>query len=320
MEFVIFIVFVCIYLVITNNFGFFGFLFIVGVAYFWFQHTAKQETKRLAEQKRIEEEKRKLEPCKHGTVSAKLNFKLCTKCVADYEAAKRQQEEKKRQEELKKLQIEQEYRRNICNRDYLKQTDAVEFERIIHALYRAMGYQVQETPVTNDGGVDGFATKGNIKIVLQCKRYAKARISRPAMQQFYGVVIGCKKDFPDFQVEGHFFTTSSFANTVKEYVAEHNKPIKLFDINETLKLIDRYLGINNIVPENYVTANMSRVVIRTAEDERFEQQIREIVRRDSRSRGACPKCGNGYLVRKTGRYGAFYGCTNYPRCRYTQNT
>lgn len=32
--------------------------------------------------------------------------------------------------------------------------------------------------------------------------------------------------------------------------------------------------------------------------------------------GQCPKCG-GNLVRRTGTYGAFYGCSNYPNCKYT---
>ncbi|MBV8681907.1 MAG: type I DNA topoisomerase [Caulobacteraceae bacterium] len=33
---------------------------------------------------------------------------------------------------------------------------------------------------------------------------------------------------------------------------------------------------------------------------------------------ACPNCGNGRLSLKTGRYGAFIGCSNYPECRYTR--
>lgn len=34
------------------------------------------------------------------------------------------------------------------------------------------------------------------------------------------------------------------------------------------------------------------------------------------SSGICPKCG-GTLVKRTGRYGTFYGCSNYPRCKFT---
>lgn len=32
--------------------------------------------------------------------------------------------------------------------------------------------------------------------------------------------------------------------------------------------------------------------------------------------GICPQCG-GTLVLRNGRYGNFYGCSNYPRCRFT---
>jgi len=32
--------------------------------------------------------------------------------------------------------------------------------------------------------------------------------------------------------------------------------------------------------------------------------------------GICPRCG-GNLVLRNGRYGSFYGCSNYPSCRFT---
>ena len=32
--------------------------------------------------------------------------------------------------------------------------------------------------------------------------------------------------------------------------------------------------------------------------------------------GKCPRCG-GTLIRRNGKYGTFYGCSNYPRCKYT---
>ena len=39
-------------------------------------------------------------------------------------------------------------------------------------------------------------------------------------------------------------------------------------------------------------------------------------RRFALRRGLCPRCG-GKLVLRQGRYGSFYGCSNYPECRYT---
>lgn len=30
----------------------------------------------------------------------------------------------------------------------------------------------------------------------------------------------------------------------------------------------------------------------------------------------CPECG-GEMRRKSGKYGSFWGCSNYPKCRFT---
>jgi DNA topoisomerase-1 len=41
-------------------------------------------------------------------------------------------------------------------------------------------------------------------------------------------------------------------------------------------------------------------------------------RADGTDPRACPTCGTGRLSLKTGRYGAFIGCSNYPECRFTR--
>lgn len=34
--------------------------------------------------------------------------------------------------------------------------------------------------------------------------------------------------------------------------------------------------------------------------------------------GPCPECGKGTLRRRNGKFGWFYGCSNYPKCKYTK--
>ena len=34
---------------------------------------------------------------------------------------------------------------------------------------------------------------------------------------------------------------------------------------------------------------------------------------------ACPECGQGELMERTGRYGPFLSCSRYPECRYRAN-
>ncbi len=60
----------------------------------------------------------------------------------------------------------------------------------------------------------------------------------------------------------------------------------------------------------------------TSESERkhhLENVARNKERRDAAvANGKCPRCG-GHLVLREGRYGRFYGCSNYPTCNYTLN-
>ncbi len=36
---------------------------------------------------------------------------------------------------------------------------------------------------------------------------------------------------------------------------------------------------------------------------------------DFETNDVCPRCG-GALVKRSGKYGTFMGCSNYPKCRY----
>ena len=51
-----------------------------------------------------------------------------------------------------------------------------------------------------------------------------------------------------------------------------------------------------------------------------KQHIAEIhkTQRDLEFDNICPRCG-GRLVVRNGRNGEFYGCSNYPNCRFTKN-
>lgn len=61
-------------------------------------------------------------------------------------------------------------------------------------------------------------------------------------------------------------------------------------------------------------------VISTSEADRvshLENVSRNKARRDAAvASGRCPLCG-GNLVLRTGRNGSFYGCSNYPQCKYS---
>lgn len=49
---------------------------------------------------------------------------------------------------------------------------------------------------------------------------------------------------------------------------------------------------------------------------RINRNNYEVRSQEAVENGRCPKCG-GHLVLRNGKHGAFYGCSNYPNCKYT---
>ena len=63
--------------------------------------------------------------------------------------------------------------------------------------------------------------------------------------------------------------------------------------------------------------------IRLAEEDLEKEHVQSIgerfIKRESAvEQGKCPRCG-GQLVARKGRYGVFYGCSNYPKCKFTHD-
>lgn len=60
---------------------------------------------------------------------------------------------------------------------------------------------------------------------------------------------------------------------------------------------------------------------RALNDCRMNQQVFEMLAKEQKSGTSgkvCPRCGQN-MIKRNGRFGEFYGCTGYPRCRYTEN-
>lgn len=113
-------------------------------------------------------------------------------------------------------------------------------------------------------------------------------------------------------------------------------PLVVFTGSATLKVLD----CDEVIYDGmlYETIRSYRNMILTPEqmehyariiDERLEENaetksahinaVRERVVEWDRevSAGLCPRC-DGRLVLRKGKYGSFYGCSNYPKCKYTK--
>lgn len=95
----------------------------------------------------------------------------------------------------------------------------------------------------------------------------------------------------------HVIYEKKLLSTISEY-----KTVYLSD--EDVNKVVETLEANNIreeVSDKQHVKNLRKV----------EKEINEKIRS-----GICPKCG-GHLIKRKGRYGSFYGCSNYPKCKFT---
>lgn len=98
-------------------------------------------------------------------------------------------------------------------------------------MFSALGWVVQQTPYTNDSGMDALLTKENRKFLLECKRYGKDNVvGRPTLNAFLGVMTAQKAE------GGFFVTTSSFSLPAKEFAASNN--ITLVDATRLVVMMD----------------------------------------------------------------------------------
>lgn len=97
----------------------------------------------------------------------------------------------------------------------------------------------------------------------------------------------------------------------------HHNVINIRDLNSLIKTYQKVVfredvlatAINKLTYSSFETSET--VSIHQAQVKaNIKSQRRDIME------GICPRCG-GSLIHKEGKYGSFWGCSNYPKCRYT---
>ena len=69
--------------------------------------------------------------------------------------------------------------------------------------------------------------------------------------------------------------------------------------------------IVNTIQQYYTIANNEEIKLHKHNVINRKYRAKSLIRK-----GVCPQCG-GQLVLRKGRYGSFYGCSNYPKCKFT---
>lgn len=277
--------------------------------------------------------KRKKIRCKHG-VEGGETLLLCNLCNYEKDQKKRVAErliverqiqadilEKAsvlKREELRKLV---EYK--LKSKEYLMSLSPRDFEDVISDLFRQLGYNVKQTPYSNDRGKDAVATKDNLKYVIECKHFAKDKgIGRPHIQKFFAALMEEEAE------KGFFVTTSYFANTALEYANKNN--IECINMDALIELMNKaYKNRDGIEVRNMclVCGDIQTFSFSNLDEKKtcsnghivfLDQDFKNPSIAYLSNHEICERCGIKMKLIK-GKRGLFWGCPNYPRCRNTKS-
>jgi HJR/Mrr/RecB family endonuclease len=184
--------------------------------------------------------------CPHGI--RKASEHLCAQCSAEKTLREKQFAKESAERELRqklladsKLLRSEEIAR--LSKAWLAKSDSYfsmspfVFEDAVARLFMELGYEVEQTPYSNDGGKDAILWKDSKKYVVECKRYGrKERTGRRDLQVLLAAMHDAKAD-------GAFFiTTGGFARTAIEYARENR--IKIYDGDHFPILVNEAFGKN----------------------------------------------------------------------------
>lgn len=92
---------------------------------------------------------------------------------------------------------------------------------------------------------------------------------------------------------------------VRTLILRYKEPIMTI---EEAQEIYNYIKAINIIDKKSRQEHIVRA--------RINRNNYEVRSQEAVEDGRCPKCG-GHLVLRSGKHGSFYGCSNYPNCKYT---
>ena len=168
----------------------------------------------------------------------------------------------------------------------LRSIDWFQFEKIVAIVYRKHGYMVTRRGGANaDGGIDIVLEKNGGTKAVQCKQWKTWNVGVKSVREFLGALTdaGVK--------QGIFVTLCGYTGDAKQLAEKHGIQI----INET---------------------DLARMMVEIGA--RFDPEIIDLM---NDTRKFCPRCELEMVVRTAkkgdGAGQRFWGCSAYPRCRYT---
>ncbi|MGB6330487.1 MAG: restriction endonuclease [Candidatus Sulfotelmatobacter sp.] len=268
--------------------------------------------------------------CTHGIKRGKEGG--CQFCVAEeekrqakwkaYQAAEQHRKEiKEVADALRASELSALRKRWLARAELYLQMAPRQFENAIAELFRNLGYEVRQTPYSNDRGKDAIALKDDKKFLIECKRYdAMNTIGRRELQIF---VAAMKEE----NAQGGFYiNTSRFASTAAEYAKQNQ--IELYDRTRLPSLVNLAYPVKEDVSSAIVLClecgDVQRLPVASAptsgtcaNGHQITNDITTglILGASFAPETMCDRCGSEMRL-VGGRYRKFWGCSRYPKCRF----
>lgn len=145
----------------------------------------------------------------------------------------------------------------------------------------------------------------------------KYEFRNPILQN-YGHVKSMKQVLGDYK-SVPFISIVAFSSQANLRVSS-NIPVVYWS-----QILDVIRGYENPVIKESDVRRITRLLMASNTDSKETRKdhvknIRANVkkRQETIASGKCPRCGGDLVLRK-GKYGPFYGCSNYPKCTFIQN-
>jgi uncharacterized membrane protein len=176
--------------------------------------------------------------------------------------------------------------------------------------------------------IDHIVINGNGIFVIETKNYSGNIYGNESQEQWtqvlaYGKVKN-KLYNPLKQNATHIYRLKKILppyTKIKSLVVFVQNNTKYIDASNVIPLYDLYAAINKPSDEKLSISKMQEIydILMEAESKcniTNNEHIDEInkMRKDLND-NICPRCG-GKLVERNGKYGKFYGCSNYPKCKF----
>lgn len=164
----------------------------------------------------------------------------------------------------------------------------IEFESYVGEFFKHQGYDVKQSfSKQTDGGVDIWLTKDGELSLVQCKHWKARKVGVQVLREMYGVMIEHQASKMIIVTSGDF--------TAEAITFAQGKRLWLVNGSELVHMIEEGRSLT----QKPVIEGLSP---------QFPPKL-------------CPKCHSELVVRlaKKGQNAgkSFYGCTAFPKCRYT---